>query len=629
MTIAPILLSSQTVVSSWLKHWGGDGSDVSPAMTIDVEGNILSAVRFSGSIYGNPDSDIILYIRNDSLVGFDFLIAKLNENGQFQWSKHIGGSGSVYPKDIQSDNQGNIFITGFFEKKIDFNPGIDSFFLITNGNYPDAFILKLDKNGNFIWAETFGGVEYDLAESIELDSTGIIYIGGSFGGTADFDPGPGIENLVANSAANGFICKYNPDGNFIWAKSFYGYHSEVLSISLDYENNIYSTGFFEISDFDPGPEVYQLGSFGPADCFISKLDQSGNFIWAKEIGGSDTDVGQKIGLDHESNVYVTGYFGDTVDFDPGPGNTSLQADVKDAFVLKLNKEGDFVWVDSFGREGLERGNDIALDSEGNVFVTGDFSTITDFDPGVGNYSLTAIGAIGKSDLFVVKLNSTGDLKWANNIGGNENDYSGLILPGASGDIYVAGIFQGKSYFNFGIMDSLVSLGNFDSFLLRLDQCNIDTTQLALVQEGNTIMVNYNGAIYQWLDCDNEYEKINDETNQNYTSAKTGNYAVIVEEGGCIDTSECVLVVITGTRENENNSDIAIYPNPSDDIFFVELKENYQDIKLSIRDATGRKVFSQKYSCMQNIEVVEPLPSGVYFVELVLNHIRKVVKLVVD
>src|SRR5678816_164169 len=133
--------------------------------------------------------------------------------------------------------------------------------------------------------------------------------------------------------------------NFKWAKQMGGRGADAAgaSIAVDADGNVYTTGGFSgTADFDPGPGTYNLTSAGTYDMFISKLDSSGKFIWAKQMGGNSSSAwGPSITLDAAGNIYSTGTFEGTVDFDPGPGVFTLSA-IKASFVLKLDADGNFI-----------------------------------------------------------------------------------------------------------------------------------------------------------------------------------------------------------------------------------------------------------------------------------------------
>ncbi len=152
------------------------------------------------------------------------------------------------------------------------------------------------------------------------------------------------------------------------------------------------------------------------------LSTNGDVVlsWARQLGGGGNEVGNSTAIDSTNNVYTTGYFSGTADFDPGEKSYELSAkDSDDIFVSKLDSEGNFVWAESFGGGGADdRGNSIAVDSNDNVYVTGYFSGTVDFDPGDGIFELTSKDS--QPDIFILKLSGVdGSLIWAKQIGGEK------------------------------------------------------------------------------------------------------------------------------------------------------------------------------------------------------------------
>ena len=155
---------------------------------------------------------------------------------------------------------------------------------------------------NFKWAKQMGGTGADAGgSSVTVDAAGNVYTTGGFGGTADFDPGPGTYNLTSAGTYDMFISKLDSSGNFIWAKQLGGTGADAAgaSIAVDADGNVYTTGgFVGTADFDPGPGVFTLsaiGNFRTKASFVLKLDADGNFIWAKQTGGG-TEGGRVAGL---------------------------------------------------------------------------------------------------------------------------------------------------------------------------------------------------------------------------------------------------------------------------------------------------------------------------------------------
>ena len=214
--------------------------------------------------------------------------------------------------------------------------------------------LSFGQQADFEWAKAFGSSNFDKGNSITVDASGNVYTTGLFSGTVDFDPGAGLFNLTsAGGGTDVFIQKLDASGNFIWAKTFGGTSTDHgNSITVDVFGNVYTAGFFsDTVDFDPGAGLFNLASAGNHDIFIQKLDASGNFIWAKAFGSTSTDFGLSITVDASGNVYATGYFKGTVDFDPGAGTFYLNSagGSGDFFIQKLDASGNFIWAKAFGR----------------------------------------------------------------------------------------------------------------------------------------------------------------------------------------------------------------------------------------------------------------------------------------
>src|SRR6185436_5718046 len=315
----------------------------------------------------------------------------------FEWAKNMDGiSGTVYAYAVEVDNSGNVYTTGYFDGRVDFDPGAGTFYLTAATSDHDIFITKTDASGNFVWAKSMGGYYDDAGTAVALDGSGNVYITGNFDGLVDFDPGPGIFNLSTSGSGQGmFICKLDPSGNFVWAKGMTGTSASVVagSIKINGSGNIFTTGsFFGTVDFDPGAGTSLLTAAGAADVFISKLDASGNLVWVKSFSGTSYENGKSIAIDVSGNVLTTGYFNGTVDFDPGAGVVNLSGVNNDIFISKLDASGNFVWAKMIGNAGTDYGNAIVADGSGNVLTAGFFSNTVDFDPdGSGTFNLTAAG----------------------------------------------------------------------------------------------------------------------------------------------------------------------------------------------------------------------------------------------
>jgi hypothetical protein len=429
---------------AWAKSFGWIYGDGPGRITVDSSGNVYIIGGLSTNAGWTFDFDLGPGTSNFVGAGdSDVFITKLNSDGSTAWAKSFGGTGLDAGTSIKLDSSGNIYTTGYFKGTADFDPGTGTSNLTSAGDF-DAFISKLNSDGSFAWAKSFGGTLGDGARSMSLDSSGNIYTTGFFQGTVDFDPGNGTSNLTSAGSAgssNAFISKLNSDGSFAWAKRFGGTNNtDAASITVDSSGNIYTTGYFNgTADFDPGTGTYNLTSPGGNNVFVSKLNSDGSFAWAKTFvnsWGGASDYSYDIEVDSSGNVYTAGVLGGTVDFDPGPGTYNLTGG---GFVSKLNSDGSFAWARQVaGSGGFNYCTDLKLDSSGNVYVTGKFMGTFDFDPGPGTYNLTSAG--NSFDVFIYKLNSDGSFAWAKNYGGVGEESGSTITVDSSGNIYNAGTF---------------------------------------------------------------------------------------------------------------------------------------------------------------------------------------------
>ncbi len=317
------------------------------------------------------------------IIAYFFTLVFVNaQNLSLEWAKDIGGSQTT-GYSIAVDASGNVYTTGFFWQTTDFDPGIGVFNLTSAQYGYDIFISKLDAHGNFVWAKKMGGGAYDDGLSIAVDSSGNVYTTGHFYGTADFDPGKGVFILPWADKDDIFISKLGSNGDFIWAKSMGGNSSDYgWSLAVDASGNVYTTGhFIGTVDFDPSAATFNLVSNGNADIFVSKLDTDGKLEWAKNIGGPSTEDGLSIAVDKSGNVYTTGLFYGTVDFDPNIGINDLSSGAgDDIYISKLDTDGNFIWAKNIGGNKDDTGLSLTVDALGNVYTTGSFEGTADFDP---------------------------------------------------------------------------------------------------------------------------------------------------------------------------------------------------------------------------------------------------------
>ena len=469
-SIISLLTNGQVITIEWAVQLGGEQFDSGKSITIDNEGNILTTGLFGETADFDPGPSNQLL----TSAGFnDIFISKLTSSGEFIWAAKMGGSANDKGGSIITSSEGDIITAGLFNGVANFYPGTGTYNLTSTGQ-SDIFISKISGNGNYIWAKGLGGIESDgiLTESIAIDMIGNIYVQGFFRDTVDFDPGPGVYNLTAVSNWDIFILKLDGDGNFIWAKNIGGLtFKRGMAMNLDNDGSVLITGeFIDTVDFNPGTGIYNLISTSElsSDIFVLKLSNSGEFIWAKSMGGYDAERGNSIDTDIDNSIYVTGEFWGTVDFNPDTGSYELTSSGwYDSFILKLSPEGSFIWAKKLGGITSDYGYSIEVDHFGNVYSSGTFSTEIDLNPNAGS---NIVSAKGMTDVYISALNTDGEYIWGGSIGGIGTDEVNSITTDEDENIYLTGNFSDLCDLDPSEDEFfLTSFGLSDIYVIKLSQ----------------------------------------------------------------------------------------------------------------------------------------------------------------
>jgi hypothetical protein len=272
--------------------------------------------------------------------------------------------------------------------------------------------------------------------------------------------------------------------DYKWANGFGGAGDDLVYASTtDGDGNVYVTGLFTANtDFDPGPGVASLTATSDADAFIAKYSSSGAYIWAYRLGdvGAAGNAGTSIAIDPAGDVVVGGYFSGTVDFDFSSATTSRTATgMNDIFLLKLDKDGAFKWVNTMGGPYGDYATALKVDNNGNILLAGSFADFTDFDPSLATMLLDA----SKGGLFMARYDKDGHYKWARNIGCNGgSQFLNAMTTDKTGNIYITGSFNGPADFDPGTASVMLpSIGYQDLFVARYDT------------SGNYVWANHTGS----------------------------------------------------------------------------------------------------------------------------------------
>lgn len=438
--------------------------------TLDDANNVFITGEFSGTVDFDPngshpgDSDILT-----SAGKGDVFVAKYEPDGSLAWVRQMGGSESDVGRAIAIDNTGNIRVAGYFGLhahmqddggQADFNPDPNETAILTSAGGVDIFVVNLDANGSFVWANRAGGAGDDHTYSLDIDSDGNVYVAGQTGGSADFG-----SHTINDKA--GFVARLDPAGNFDWVNPVGG---AGLGVAVDdVSSSIYVVGHFA-GDVDfgqtPGGDSVVLSSHGTSDAYVLKTDTDGRVLWVCGFSSDYSSLGKiAVDGDGDGSIFATGGFRGTVTaYDQtGPlnGESVTSVGEMDVFVVKLTSDGDSPQMQRFGGPSEDRGYGIAVDA-GQVYFTGFFRETASFE---GDQATVTSG--GGQDAFLAVLDAA-DLtpRWIRQVEGELDHWAWARPPcvDSEGLVYFTGYFAGTALFPNG--EVRTSVGGQDFFLMK-------------------------------------------------------------------------------------------------------------------------------------------------------------------
>lgn len=527
------------------------------------------------------------------------------------FAKGIGGSGSDWGNSIALDLNNNIYIAGEYNDVADFDPGSASS-TFTSAGLSDLFFAKYDANGNYLWAKSIGTPDRETVNSISVDKFGNSYITGYFEGNADFDPGIGVATLSpVGPGRDFFFAKYDASGNYIWAKNLGGGNTDIgTSLTLDSIGNLYITGYFS-QTLDFDPGPGTATLSGASQgIFFAKYDTNGNYVWANSLHSTGWNEGQCIKLDKAANLYITGFFSNTIDFDPGSGVSNLNGGSQSIYFAKYTNSGSYVWANKIGVSSYDNSYEIAIDESSNVLITGVFAGTQDFDPSANTSTLSAVGF---GDLFFAKYDNSGNYLWAKSIGTGGWEESYTIATDKNNDIYISGYFANTIDLDPGSgVASHTSSGAPQIFLAKYDD------------SGN----------HKWS---KSFGASNTDQGEQLTLDNNGNLYLVGEFSETVDFDPGASVsnltsntssldvffakyssTYVGLREQATLNNISLYPNPNAGKFELFIDKDIDDLEIEISDVLGQKLFEQKLMKGVNYITIENFVEGLYFYSMIQN-----------
>ncbi|MEM7036788.1 MAG: SBBP repeat-containing protein [Bacteroidota bacterium] len=312
----------------WAVTLGDTSYDVSKAIHANALGEVFVAGMYSGTVDFDPGPGVLNLStpQPDYTHRLGFLL-KLDASGNLEWVRSIGQSGGEECQSFDIAANGDLLVAGTFVDSVDMDPGPGTTLLTSSGD-PDLYLMRLDPQGNFIWAvpAVSSNAGKEVFRVVE-DPFGHIYVAGNFSGVADFDPDTTDFSLTSGVAQDVYYQKLNAQGQLMWAGRVGGAFFERLAgFAVDQNGYLYATGsFFAQADFDPGPGFHWELPLGSADIFLQKITPNGQLRWVHRFGGntSDWDLGTELIVDANNRIITSGFFGAITDFDHGSGQTLL------------------------------------------------------------------------------------------------------------------------------------------------------------------------------------------------------------------------------------------------------------------------------------------------------------------
>ncbi len=390
----------------WTYSFNGSGDDYIKDIVVDGSNNIYVGGYFSSSIDFNPTSvdETITVVGG---TGSDAFISKYDASGNYLWTKTFGSANNndfLYGLDV--DAGGNIYAAGAFTGTTDFNPSSSvTNNLVSSGNL-DGYVLKLNSQGEYIWAGKFGGSGIDYAQNVKVNASGDMFVAGYFNSIADFDPGTGTSNKTSLGGADAYLVKLNSSGAFQWTTTIGSSAEEYYAprLAIDSSSNAYlsvqARGNITFASLS-GTETFTVN--GASDLELFKYSADGVLQWGKQLVGPGGDALYGLGIDSDANIYVVGNIGagGPVNLDPAnPSTTVTSNGLTDGIVWKLSSSGSYSGYDRFGAAQSDQITDIYVVNAGKFAISGNFGSAVSIDTGNGAQTFSHAGS---GDAFMIHL----------------------------------------------------------------------------------------------------------------------------------------------------------------------------------------------------------------------------------
>jgi hypothetical protein len=391
------------------------------------------------------------------LVFFNCLLLS-SQSLLFNWGKHLKSSAGVSKiNSSATDSLNNIYVTGFFSGTVDLDTTSAITDIISFGSSnANCFIAKYSSSGNLVWAKVISSSVSSVGLSVAVDRSKNIYLTGSFEGMADFDPSPVSSYNLSTSPGTTkmFLTKLNNSGNFLWTQAIGGANSFGNAVETDTTGNVFVSGYF------------------PGKYILSKYDALGNVVWENDFPQAFFSDLSSLTVDASNDIYFSLSYFDSIPLISFSSidTTLFSKGARDIALIKYSNNGNFLWTNQLGGTGDDIVRANSIDSKGDVIISGIFGDTMNVNPsGAANY-LYQNGT--EAPAFLCKYNQNGILVWAKKITASTFLTPPFPVLSSNGDVYISGNFSDSIYFDsllvYSKLVSSATPGYFDIFLSKYD-----------------------------------------------------------------------------------------------------------------------------------------------------------------
>lgn len=577
--VSPFLGKSQSYTLDWAEEIRNTGFFSSRANTLASDSN--DNVYLGGSIFGTTFFDPTnssVSVTTSNQAGY---VAKYRANRSLIWAKIFEGfkGGSVVTA-IHVAPSGSVYVAGNFSDTIDADPGSGKHLLLAESTN-DMFLIKLTANGDFSWGFNIAGAfkvaPFFSVYDINTDANENVIISGTFQDSADFDPSSSIVQHISAGSSSSFFAKYDSSGNYKMVKTFgiTGTRNIIYDMELDAHGNMYVCGNYNGNvDFDPGSGIAILSLAGG---FLASYDSIGNYRWVKSVvRGNSINFAKSLELLPNGNIALCGSFNNIPDFDPSFATLNIPSKGGDDIFLSMyDNQGNLKWVNTFGDGFDDEPTSLAVNNDGEIFVTGYFRDSVDFDPD----SLKTARFLGTGFLmFLTAYDSSGRYLWGTSA---EGAFPTTINRTVNGVLYACGETPSTSFQHNSTKKNITTTGSRDIFFLKLNPCFSATTPTITATKNSicdgdstTISISQNDTLNSsqtWAlytgGCG--VTTLGQSTNGVFTATptQTTTYYIRGEGGSCANTGDCDSITINfSTKHSINLGDKNICQGDSTIVF---------------------------------------------------------------